>query len=172
MAPAMATDNPEPAKSSTEPPAEERLESWKEIAAYLKRDIRTLGRWEKNEGLPVHRHMRDKLPTVYAYKSELDAWWANRQPRLEAEEARGKAVAPALPHWLARRWPLVVVATLALVIGGALWFRFTRPTSPPMKLIPFTTFAGNEFSPTFSPDGSQIAFSWDGEKGDNFDIYV
>ena len=41
-----------------------------------------------------------------------------------------------------------------------------------MKTVPFTTFPGLEFDPTFSPDGSQIAFSWDGEKGDNFDIYV
>ena len=41
-----------------------------------------------------------------------------------------------------------------------------------MKTVPFTTFSGGEFSPTFSPDGSQIAFSWDGDKGDNFDIYV
>ncbi len=34
----------------------DRLESWKEIAAYLGRDARTVRRWEKNEGLPVQRH--------------------------------------------------------------------------------------------------------------------
>ena len=59
----------------------EKLDSWKEIAAYLKRDIRTVQRWEKYEGLPAHRHQHTKKPTVYAYKSELDAWFRERQPR-------------------------------------------------------------------------------------------
>jgi hypothetical protein len=56
----------------------ERLESWKEIAAYLKRDVRTARRWEKAEGLPVRRHVHHKLASVYAYASELDAWRTRR----------------------------------------------------------------------------------------------
>jgi TolB-like protein len=52
-----------------------RLNSWKEIAVYLQKDVRTVQRWEKNEGLPVHRKPHDKLSSVYAYQSELDAWW-------------------------------------------------------------------------------------------------
>ena len=52
------------------PSARERLDSWKEIAAYLKRDARTVRRWEKSEGLPVHRHVHLKKPTVYAYEQE------------------------------------------------------------------------------------------------------
>jgi Tol biopolymer transport system component len=49
-----------------------------------------------------------------------------------------------------------------------------RPTSiPPLSSpIPLTSYPGIELSPTFSPDGSQVAFSWDGERQDNFDIYV
>ena len=43
---------------------------------------------------------------------------------------------------------------------------------PPIKVAHFTSFSGREFDPTFSPDGNQIAFIWDGVKGDNFDIYV
>jgi hypothetical protein len=74
-----------PPAGSPEPPLGERLDSWKEIAAYLKREVRTAQRWEKNEGLPVRRHQHDKLSTVFAYKSELDAWWHERQPRLEKE---------------------------------------------------------------------------------------
>jgi TolB-like protein/Flp pilus assembly protein TadD len=70
---------------SPEPLSSDRLDSWKEIAAYLKREVRTAQRWEKNEGLPVRRHQHDKLSTVFAYKSELDAWWHERQPRLEKE---------------------------------------------------------------------------------------
>lgn len=52
----------------------ERLDSWKEIAAYLNRSVRTVRRWEQEEGLPVHRHMHRALGSVYAYGSELDAW--------------------------------------------------------------------------------------------------
>jgi TolB-like protein/Tfp pilus assembly protein PilF len=64
----------------------ERLESWKEIAAYLRRSPRTVQRWERLEGLPVHRLHHDKLGSVYAYPSELDAWWEDRRPRLDAAE--------------------------------------------------------------------------------------
>lgn len=58
----------------TSPPRSERLDSWKEIAAYLGRHVRTLHLWEKAEKLPVHRHIHSKRGTVYAFKSELDVW--------------------------------------------------------------------------------------------------
>jgi hypothetical protein len=53
---------------------DERLDGWKRIANYLHRDVRTVRRWEKQQNLPVRRLMHDKLATVYAYRSELDAW--------------------------------------------------------------------------------------------------
>jgi hypothetical protein len=55
-------------------PSSDRLDSWKEIAAYLKRDVTTVQRWEKREGMPVHRHVHDRLGSVYAFKAELDSW--------------------------------------------------------------------------------------------------
>jgi Tol biopolymer transport system component len=55
------------------------LESWKEIAAYLQRDAKTARRWEKEEGLPVHRHNHKSRSSVYAYPNELDAWRASRK---------------------------------------------------------------------------------------------
>jgi TolB-like protein/Tfp pilus assembly protein PilF len=69
-----------PESSSTE-----RLDAWKEIAAYLKRDERTVRRWE-GEGLPVHRHMHKKQASVYAHKAEIDVWWKNGRQRLESPE--------------------------------------------------------------------------------------
>src|SRR5881392_3205969 len=63
---------------STGNPAD-RLDSWKEIASYLRRDVRTVQRWEKKEGLPVHRHQHDKLGSVYASRTELDSWLSTRQ---------------------------------------------------------------------------------------------
>ena len=59
--------------------ARERLDSWKAIAAYLNRDVRTVRRWETAEGLPVHRHVHAKKGTVYAYRAEIDAWLATRK---------------------------------------------------------------------------------------------
>jgi len=61
-------------------PVDERLDSWKSIAAYLRREVRTVQRWEKTEGLPVKRHGHCKVATVYAIKSELDSWWKGREP--------------------------------------------------------------------------------------------
>jgi len=49
----------------------DRLDSWKEIAAYFKRDQRTVRRWEESEGLPVHRHQHKSRAAIFAYKSEL-----------------------------------------------------------------------------------------------------
>jgi Tol biopolymer transport system component len=62
---------------------DDRLESWKEIASYLQRDVRTVIRWEKREGLPVRRHLHHSRSSVYAYRSELDSWRANRDPGIE-----------------------------------------------------------------------------------------
>ena len=59
-------ETPAPVKSS-----EDRLDSWKEIAAYLKRDVTTVQRWEKREGMPVHRHQHDKAGTRLAGKAPI-----------------------------------------------------------------------------------------------------
>jgi len=51
-----------------------RLDSWKDIAAHFRRDIRTVQLWEKKEGLPVCRQEHAGRATVYAFREELDAW--------------------------------------------------------------------------------------------------
>jgi TolB-like protein/tetratricopeptide (TPR) repeat protein len=75
--------------SHENPPGERsfegRLDSWKEIAAYLARDVTTVQRWEKREGMPVHRHVHDKRGSVYALPGELDAWIRGRSPRVNEE---------------------------------------------------------------------------------------
>ena len=57
----------------------DRLDSWKEIASFLRRDVRTVQRWEKKEALPVHRHQHEKLGSVYAYPEEFNDWFGKRQ---------------------------------------------------------------------------------------------
>ena len=58
--------------------ARTKLESWKEIANYLKTSVRTVQRWEKDELLPVHRHAHARQDTVYAYSDEIDHWRSDR----------------------------------------------------------------------------------------------
>jgi hypothetical protein len=60
------------------PDETDRLNSWKAIAAYLERDVRTVQLWEKEQALPVHRQRHAKLSSVFAYKSELDRWRLDR----------------------------------------------------------------------------------------------
>jgi TolB-like protein/tetratricopeptide (TPR) repeat protein len=60
---------------------DKKLVSWKEIASHLQREVRTVQRWEKTEGLPVKRHEHLKKSTVYAFTGELDAWFKRRQPK-------------------------------------------------------------------------------------------
>ena len=105
---------------SSEPRQDERLDSWKEIAVYLDRDVRTVRRWEKNEGLPVHRHLHHSRPTVYANRSEIDDWVKTRRPIEKKGEAGTK-----LYSWLAKHRrvltysaPFVLMLLLLVLIRG------------------------------------------------------
>ena len=73
------TDGPRPQPQAA---AGARLDSWKKIAAHFRRDVTTVQRWERREGMPVHRHLHDKQGSVYAFRAELDAWWETRRGRL------------------------------------------------------------------------------------------
>lgn len=132
------------------PPSSERLECWKEIAAYLKRDVRTVQRWEKHEAMPVHRHVHERLGTVYAYKSEIDAWWNNRRPRLEQQEQVSKVTQPRL--W----WAVTLVAAVAgLLVGYFVWQSFRPQAKPAVRkimlvVLPFENLSGDPEQEYFS----------------------
>jgi Tol biopolymer transport system component len=156
-----------------ERPASERLDSWKEIASYLKRDVRTVQRWEQREGMPVHRHLHDKLGSVYAFRSELDAWAlgrqavdSNRPPEQPPEGAppQWRDAAPTGPPALAPRrlgvWTLV--AGLLLLVGGLATWQLQRDRSSTLltgaRFQQLTDFAGNEHAAAVSRDGRFVAF--------------
>jgi tetratricopeptide (TPR) repeat protein len=63
-----------------------RLDSWKEIAAFLGRDERTVRRWEKERGLPVFRVPGGGRGGVFAYTDELREWLKGRGGELDAAE--------------------------------------------------------------------------------------
>lgn len=77
-----------------------RLDSWKEIAAYLKRSSRTVRRWERQEGLPVHRHLHDEQATVYAFAHEIDAWLKGRSVAENQHQAPTRFLQKLSPHSL------------------------------------------------------------------------
>jgi WD40 repeat protein len=170
----MATPYSQPPKATQAVPfPSERLDSWKEIARYLNRDVRTVARWEQTGGLPVHRRAKGRLKgsPVYAYKSELETWLRQTPPPTVEKEAE-----PGPANAVGKRSQALWVAGMILVLaaGGATVRRWARskPAAPPLRVVRLTSYAGVERFPAFSPDGKQIAFAWNGVKHDNFDIYV
>ncbi|MGH8224215.1 MAG: DNA-binding protein [Woeseiaceae bacterium] len=148
--------------------ADDRLGSWKAISAYLKRDVSTVQRWEKHEGMPVHRHLHEKRGSVYAYQAELDAWWASRASRLFDQHPSGgvrDAAIQAAMQWLrARRSRTAVAATILIGAGAvAAWLAVStgRGDGNPLADAEFSTlteFDGIEQAATISPDGRFAAF--------------
>jgi len=117
-------------------PPEKRLDSWKEIAGYLNRDVTTVQRWEKREGMPVHRHVHDKRGSVYALAEELDEWVQSRRSRVdEPEEKSEEEMTPAAPSDdgvmaapRTRLW-LAVAAVVCVCLLAAAWFVFRHRTT-------------------------------------------
>lgn len=73
----------------------DRLTSWKEIAAYLGRGVRTAERWEQELGLPVHRLEGKKRDIVHALPEELDAWLEEHSHQLDRNNADPTAPTPS-----------------------------------------------------------------------------
>ncbi len=162
-------------------PLEDRLDSWKEIAAYLKRDVTTVQRWEKREGMPVHRHLHDRIGSVYASRAELDAWMRGRNLRL-GHESGDSAPSPDFSVQaprntaLFRRWrfvlPLAAVGVAA--IAAILWLRsterFWRNPIADARFQTVTDFDGLAQAAAVSRDGHFVAFLSD--RDGSTDVWV
>ncbi len=150
---------------------EDRLDSWKEIAAYLKRDVTTVQRWEKREGMPVHRHLHDRIGSVHASRAELDAWSRGRILQAPQENPSDVALpdpppAPTLdlaaPHL---QWKYVIpliAAVIAIIIGAIFWTRhaeyFWKSPIADARFQAVTDFDGEAQSAAVSRDGHFVAF--------------
>jgi TolB-like protein/Tfp pilus assembly protein PilF len=148
-------------------PSEDQLDSWKEIALYLHRDVTTVQRWEKQEGMPVHRHLHHKRGSVYALTSELDAWRQSRKLRADEEDEEqdtapdAATAAPAAEPAAVddrqttaprrRPWPVAGFAALALVAVTALAYfgsrigagSATRPGIHSLAVLPLQNLSGD-----------------------------
>ncbi len=141
----------------SERPVEDRLDSWKEIAAYLKRDVTTVQRWEKREGMPVHRHVHDKGGSVYALTEELDDWIQSRRSRVDEPEKKPEAEMPpatpsdrgAMAAQRSRLW-FGLAAVLCLCLAAAVWLvlrhRATVTVEPKIRslaVLPLRNLSGD-----------------------------
>jgi TolB-like protein/Flp pilus assembly protein TadD len=136
---------------------EERLDSWKEIAAYLNRDVTTVQRWEKREGMPVHRHLHDKRGSVYALSSEIDTWRQSRKLSLEEERQESAAEVPTEPkadrpaatsrlgRWLVLSSAVAVLALLAFayVIARIRAVDASLPKIKSLAVLPLQNLSGD-----------------------------
>jgi Tol biopolymer transport system component len=153
-------------------PPEDRLDSWKEIAAYLNRDVTTAQRWEKREGMPVHRHLHGRMGSVNASRAELDAWARSRNLG-PAERDGTSAPLPNSPAPLPSsaksaslaRWRFVVplaAAGAALAIAAGFWLQsteyFWRSPITDARFQTLTEFDGLEQAAAISRDGDVVAF--------------
>ena len=161
-----------------EPPLDGRLDSWKKIASYLKRDVSTVQRWERREAMPVHRHVHDKLGSVYAYRAEIDQWWTGRAARLRREPAAsadcaaepvaidvaGPTVSPSPNPAGGGRVRWLSLGLAALAVAGVGYWALQRSDywwSNPLANARFellTDFEGTENSAAISRDGTEVAF--------------
>jgi Tol biopolymer transport system component len=164
---------------------EDRLDSWKEIAAYFNRDVTTVQRWEKREGMPVHRHLHDRMGSVYASRAELDRWTRGRNLQAAAKENRDDTTSPHQPVPLPHpeiasrflRWRsvwLLVAAAAALATGAGLWLQrteyFWRNPIADSRLQTVTDFDGVKEAAAVSRDGHFIAFLSD--RDGQIDVWV
>jgi Tol biopolymer transport system component len=163
--------------------ADDRLDSWKAIASHLGRDVTTVQRWEKREGLPVHRHVHDKLGSIYAYRGEIDVWLRQRAslggakaPTLadvpgagaasepDRTEPTPKAAPPPMSPVPARRRPVALIGGALVVAAAVGWWLAPRPAfvlPNPLDAARYrvvTDFEGTEQAAAISRDGQFVAF--------------
>jgi Tol biopolymer transport system component/predicted Ser/Thr protein kinase len=90
------------------------------------------------------------------------------------EDSESGTAAVMVPSKRRSRLIGALAASVVLVAGFTAWRFWPHPETeaPPLRVVPLTALAGNESQPTFSPDGDQVAFSWDGGVYGTRDIYV
>ncbi len=148
---------------------EDRLDSWKEIAAHLNRDVTTVQRWEKREKMPVHRHLHDRMGSVYASRAELDAWARSRNlspPQVTRNNLLSPdAMAPprsATSTFFNRRLVWGLAAGVVVVVVISLWLQrteyFWRSPIADARFQPVTDFEGVAQDAAVSRDGHFVAF--------------
>lgn len=151
--------------------SESRLDSWKAIAAHLGRGVRTVQRWERDEGLPVHRLAHQKRGTVYARPEELDAWWARRGSELQAKEGSETSGAAPRTNWT--RYAVLGSLGAVAVIAAILVSARRHPSASGYTVQRVTSTSGLTMMSSVSPDGRMVTYASDGgQDGATLQIFI
>jgi Tol biopolymer transport system component/predicted Ser/Thr protein kinase len=94
-----------------------------------------------------------------------------REQTESGRQENGVPVSPALRQKSAI-WGAVSVLVILAAIGIFYFLQRASREAPAMRVVPLTSYRGSEILPSFSPDGNQVAFSWNNETQDNYDIYI
>jgi hypothetical protein len=140
-------------------PDQVRLDSWKAIAVYLGRDLRTVRRWEKEKGLPVRRVPGGERRAVFAYRHEIDAWLGKATAEPDEEEATtsskeppekrraasdrstseppaSSTASPGRIRWLLTGLGLAMLLILLFLMGNSRSFSTADSPVPDVPIIP------------------------------------
>ena len=139
-----------------------RLSSWKAIAQYLGRDVRSVQRWELERGLPVHRVPGDKGGAVFAYQGELDRWLAAGDRTGPGHERANSPPGQPVARTGNRFWFAAVIGSIALAIAAAAWLtllprlrpaervRVPSQQSPSIAVLPMLNLSGDRAQDYFA----------------------
>ena len=136
----------------------DRLDSWKQIAAHLDKSERTVRRWQESEDMPVHRHPHRQRGSVWAFRTELDAWLQQRSQTQPIQES-GRPASRVQVRFAITAVLVVLAAAVALWRGGSLSGDLL------VQAAPLTALPGSEYGAAISPDGRRVAFVWDNPEG-------
>ena len=120
----------------------------------------------------ITRCLRKDPDRRFQHMDDLKVALLDLKEESDSGALAGSAVSSAPGRRKSRlMWGLAAAVLLLALTGVAL--RFLRPPlRPAPRTVPLTSYPGRQVTPAFSPDGKQVAFAWNGEKEDNFDIYV
>ncbi len=156
---------------ATRSTTDDRLDGWDAISTYLGWHPRTVIRWEKQKGLPVHRVAGGKRQPVYAYRHEIDQWFqvtggaspsATLDPAaLEPDLSSGSASSP-VPRWRISSFSVQVAAAATILMGVALSFGWRLTTQPVIQVTGVAQLTSDGIAKrNLVTDGKQLYFTED-----------
>ncbi len=135
----------------------DRLDSWKAIAEYLDRDVATVRRWERSRGLPVRRLPGGRGSSVFAFRSEIDAWLQRMPGSVLPTDVPPLDATPAARR---RRWGAAAAGTMAIVVAWWFWPSPVDLANVSVEVVPngvvAKSAAGEELWRDPAPDGWEI----------------